>query len=196
MKFNSQKITDAPTAEQLSAELSREKYRKRFGKVLRNTVYILTIVAAVAVLVSTIWMPVLQVYSTSMTPTLNEGDILISVKGSNFQQGDLVAFYIGNKILVKRCIAGPGQTVDIDKKGNVYVDDAPLDEPYVSKKALGDCDIELPYKVPDNQYFFMGDNRASSVDSRYSSVGSITEDQIIGKVLLRVWPLSGFGVPG
>ena len=179
--------------EQLTAELEREKYKRRYKRVLRSTVYTLIVVAAAAVLVATIWMPVLQIYGASMAPTLDEGDIVISVKGSDFEPGDLVAFYMGNKILVKRCIAGPGQWVDIDADGNVYVDGKLLDEPYLTEKALGDCDIELPYQVPDNRYFCMGDHRSTSVDSRSTTVGCVSDEQIVGKIVFRVWPLPDFG---
>ena len=182
-----------PEISQLEAELKRVKYRSRYRTVLRSTVYTLVVVAAIAVLVATIWMPVLQIYGSSMTPTVDEGDIVISLKGSKFRQGDLVAFYLGNKILVKRCIAGPGQWVDIDADGNVSVDGTPLEEPYLTEKALGDCNIELPYQVPDNRYFCMGDHRSTSVDSRHTSVGCVAEEQIVGKIVFRVWPLSGFG---
>ena len=179
--------------EQLTAELEREKYKRRYKRVLRSTVYTLIVVAAAAVLVATIWMPVLQIYGASMVPTLDEGDIVISVKGSDFEPGDLVAFYMGNKILVKRCIAGPGQWVDMDAGGNVYVDGKLLDEPYLTEKALGDCDIELPYQVPDNRYFSMGDHRSTSVDSRSTTVGCVSDEQIVGKIVFRVWPLPDFG---
>ncbi len=182
-----------PEISQLQAELNRIKYRSRYRRVLRSTIYTLVVVAAAAVLVATIWMPVLQIYGSSMTPTLDEGNIVVSIKGANFEPGDLVAFYLGNKILVKRCIAGPGQWVDIDEDGNVYVDGELLDEPYLTEKSLGDCDIELPYQVPDNRWFCMGDHRSTSVDSRHSGVGCILEEQIVGKIVFRVWPLSGFG---
>ncbi len=182
-----------PTLEQLTAELERENYKRRFGRVLRSTLFTLVVVAAVAVLVATIWMPVLQIYGSSMTPTLNEGEIVVSVKGSAFEPGDLVAFYLGNKILVKRCIAGPGQWVDIDENGDVFVDGKLLDEPYLTEKALGECDQSFPYQVPESRYFCMGDHRATSVDSRHSAVGCVAEEQIVGKIVFRVWPLSGFG---
>lgn len=184
---------DYPSVEQLEAELKRVKYRSRYRAVLRSTLYMLIVVAAVAVLVATIWMPVLQIYGGSMTPTLNEGDIVVSIKGSDFEPGDLVAFYLGNKILVKRCIAGPGQWVNIDEDGNVYVDDKLLEEPYLTEKSLGGSNIELPYQVPDNRYFCMGDHRSTSVDSRHKEVGCVSEEQIVGKIVFRVFPFSGFG---
>lgn len=185
-----------PELDELKAELQREHYKLRYRSVLRSTIYTLIVVAAVAVLVATIWMPVLQIYGSSMSPTLGEGNIVVSVKGSDFEQGDLVAFYLGNKILVKRCIAGPGQWVDIDEDGTVYVDGEALDEPYLTEKSLGDCNIELPYQVPDNRYFCMGDHRSTSVDSRNTAVGCVAEEQIVGRIVFRVWPLPDFGTLG
>lgn len=187
------RTTEMPTLEQLEKEVRRINYRSRYRSVLRSTVYTLVVVAAIAVLVATIWMPVLQIYGASMTPTLEEGDIVVSLKGSKFEPGDLVAFYIGNKILVKRCIAGPGQWVDMDEQGNVYVDGQPLEEPYLTEKSLGDANIELPYQLPDNRYFCMGDHRATSVDSRHTEIGCVSEEQIVGKIVFRVWPMDGFG---
>ena len=192
MKGKAEPPRDFPSLEQLKAELDREKYKRRYKWTLKSTIYTLIVVAAAAVLVATVWMPVLQIYGSSMTPTLNEGDIVVCVKGSDFEPGDLVAFYIGNKILVKRCIAGPGQWVNIDADGNVYVDNKLLDEPYLKEKSLGDRDIELPYQVPDNRYFCLGDHRSTSVDSRSTTVGCISDEQIVGKIVLRVWPLPNF----
>lgn len=184
---------DRPTADQLRKELSRERETKRFGRVLRSTIYSLVVVAAAAVLLAVLVLPVFRIYGSSMNPTLTEGDIVVAVKGTDFQQGDLVVFYYENKVLVKRYIAGPGQWVDIDDAGNVYVDGQLLDEPYLTEKALGECDIELPYQVPDGRIFVLGDHRATSVDSRSTSVGCVAEEQLVGKIVFRVWPLAGFG---
>lgn len=182
-----------PELSELKKELNREKYKHRFAGVLRSTVGTLVVIAAFAILVATLWLPVLQIYGSSMTPTLEEGQIVVSVKGSEFKRGDLVAFYIGNKLLVKRVIAGPMDTVVIDEDGTVYVNNEELDEPYISDKALGECDLEFPYQIPDSRYFLMGDHRSVSVDSRSSSVGCVAEEQIVGKITFCVWPLSDFG---
>lgn len=182
-----------PDLDELRQELHRVKYRQRYSKILKSTVYTLVVVAACAVLVATIWLPVLQIYGTSMLPTLNEDEIVVSVKGAEFNSGDMVCFYIGNKILVKRFIAGPGQWVDIDEDGNIYVDGEYLDEPYIKEKAFGDCNIELPYQVPESRIFVLGDNREQSIDSRNTAVGCIADEQIMGKIVFRVWPFDRFG---
>lgn len=195
-KWQKKRTQNRPSVEQLEQELGRLKYRARFQAALRSTVFTLVVVAALAVLVATIWMPVLQIYGTSMTPTLQENDIVLCVKGSKFEPGDLVAFYLGNKILVKRCIAGPGQWVDIDEDGDVYVDGALLDEPYLTEKSLGGANITFPYQVPESRYFCMGDHRATSADSRHTEVGCVAEEQIVGKIVFRLWPLGGAGTLG
>lgn len=182
-----------PTSQQIEEELNRAKYRRRYRRVLRSTVYTLITVAAVAVLVATLLMPVLQIYGSSMTPTLTDGDIVLTIKTSDFEPGDVVAFYYNNKILVKRVIAVSGDWVDITEEGDVYVNDKLLEEPYVVEKALGDCNIELPYQVPESRIFVMGDHRSVSVDSRNTTVGCVTEEQVVGKLVFRVWPLEGFG---
>ena len=182
-----------PNVRDLERELAREKYKNRYGMVLRSTIYTLVIVAAVAILVATLWMPVLQIYGSSMNETLQDGDIVLSVKASRMDSGDIIAFYYNNKILVKRVIAQAGDWVNIDAEGNVYVNDQLLEEPYISNKALGECDIDLPYQVPENRVFVMGDHREVSVDSRSATVGCVAEEQIVGKLVFRAWPLSGFG---
>lgn len=188
------KPLELPTIEQLEAELGREKYRWRFRRVMRNTIYALVTVAAAAVLVATLWMPVLQISGNSMTPTLTGGEVVVSLKGSSFQPGDIVAFYYDNKILVKRVIALPGDWVDINEEGTVFVNEQELNEPYLVERALGDCNIELPYQVPESKVFVMGDHRSVSVDSRNTALGCVSYDQMVGKLIFRVWPLSALGV--
>lgn len=178
----------------LEAELKREKHKQRYFGMLKSTVATLVVVAAVAVLMATLWMPVLQIYGNSMTPTLKEGQIVVSLKGNDLEQGDLVAFYVGNKLLVKRVIAESGEWVDITEEGVVFVNGKELDEPYLQEKAFGECDIELPYQVPESRYFLMGDHRTSSVDSRSSVIGCIDKEQIVGRIVFCVWPPEDFGV--
>lgn len=187
------KIVSPPTTEQLEGELKRVRYKSRYRSVLRSTIYSLITVAAIAVLVATLWLPVLQVYGNSMTPTLQNGEIIFTVKTSEFEPGDIISFYYNNKILIKRVIARSGEWVDMDAEGNVYVNETLLDEPYLDEKALGDCNIELPYQVPEGRVFVMGDHRSTSVDSRNSAVGCVAQEQIVGKILFRAWPLEEFG---
>lgn len=188
------KHTDLPSASEVEQELKREQYKIRYRKTLRSTVFALITAAAAAVLVATLWMPVLQIYGSSMTPTLQEGQIVVSVKAEDMKPGDIVAFYYGNKVLIKRYIAGPGSWVDIREDGTILVDGAELQEPYLTAKAFGICDLELPYQVPEGTYFLVGDQRETSVDSRHSSVGCISLEQIVGKIIYRVWPFDVFGV--
>lgn len=186
-------IPEIPRIDQLEAELQRERYRRRYGRVFRSTIYTLITVAAIAVLVATLWMPVLQIYGSSMTPTLNAGNMVVTVKGKDFQTGDVIAFYYNNKILVKRVIAGAGDWVNVDENGVVYVNDEKLEEPYLTEQALGDCNIELPYQVPEKRLFVMGDHRSVSVDSRNTAVGCVAEEQIVGKLVFCIWPFRDFG---
>ena len=178
-----------PTEEDVLSERKRLKYRRRFIVTLRTTVYALIVVAAVAVLLATLFLPVLQVSGTSMEPTLQDNDIILLIKTDNLSTGDLIGFYYQNKLLLKRVIGVAGDVIDIDEEGNVTVNGELLDEPYVTNKSLGECDITLPYQVPENRVFVMGDNRATSIDSRSSAIGCIEEDQIVGKVLIRIYPL-------
>ena len=183
---------DLPELDALKKELKRERYKRRFRRLLRSTVNALIVVAAVAALVATLVLPVLQIAGTSMEPSLTDGDIVLLVKKSDLKTGDLCAFYFSNKILIKRIIATPGDYIWIEPDGTVYLNGTALDEPYLSEKSLGECDVEFPYQVPENSYFMMGDHRETSIDSRSSVIGCIAEDQIIGKILCKVWPLSEF----
>lgn len=182
-----------PSVRQLEEELKREKYRGRYKRLLRGTVSTVLVVIAAAVLISNLLLPILRIYGSSMSPTLVNGNIVTSLRGGSYERGDIVAFYYNDKILVKRIVGLPGEVIDIDEEGSVSVDGEPLDEPYLDEKALGECDIELPYQVPEGRYFVMGDNRSVSSDSRSSQVGCVAEEQVIGKLIFRLWPLDGFG---
>ena len=184
---------DWPTREQLLLEAQREGGKRRYLWSLKTTVYAMITVAAAAVLVAVLLLPVLQIYGTFMNPTLYEGDFVVSVKGGKMETGDLVAFYYNNKILVKRVIGQAGQRIDIAEDGTVYVDNVKIDEPYLTDRGLGECDIELPYQVPENRVFVMGDNRSISVDSRSTTIGCVSEEQLVGRIVFRIWPLSEFG---
>lgn len=186
------KKRDLPAVEVLQKELRRERYKRRFRRLLRSTVYALIVVAAIAALVATLVLPVLQIAGTSMEPTLHDGDIVLLVKSTDLETGDLCAFYYSNKILIKRVIATPGDYIWIEEDGTVYLNGKALKEPYVTQKALGECDVQFPYQVPENHYFVMGDKRETSIDSRSSVIGCIPEDQVVGKIFCKVWPLSDF----
>lgn len=183
-----------PSLEQMEDEIARLKYKKRYGSALRGTLYSLAVVAAIAILIATLWMPVLQITGTSMDPTLVDGQFVVALKNSDFEIGDITAFYYNNKILIKRVIASQGDWVDIDMDGNVFVNGIQLEEPYLQEKSLGECNIDLPYQVPDGRVFVMGDDRAISLDSRTTAVGCISKEQILGQVVLRCWPLNTVGV--
>lgn len=182
-----------PSVRQLEEELKREKYRGRYKRLLRGTVSTVLVVIAAVVLISNLLLPILHIYGSSMSPTLTNGDIVAAMRYGSYERGDIVAFYYNEQILVKRIIGLPGEMVDIDADGNVSIDGEPLDEPYLTEKSLGECDIELPYQVPEGRYFVMGDNRGVSSDSRSSQVGCIAEERIIGELIFTLWPLSEFG---
>jgi len=183
-----------PSAEQLQTELKRERNRIRYRRLLKNTIYTLIIVAAIAVLIATLVLPVLQISGTSMLPTLDNGEIVVLVKTDRLDYGDLCAFSYSNKILIKRVIGLPGDVLFLDDDGTVYINGYALEEPYLTEKAFGECDIEFPYTVPEGAYFLMGDQRATSIDSRNTVIGCITSEQLIGKLFLRVWPLAKAGL--
>lgn len=183
-----------PTTGEIQSELKRERNKIRYRRVLKSTLYALVIVAAVAALIATLVLPVLQISGTSMEPTLNNGEIVVLVKTSNLKRGDLCGFSYSNKILIKRVIGIPGDVLVIDGEGNVWINGEMLDEPYITEKSLGECDIEFPYTVPENQYFLLGDHRETSIDSRSTVIGCVAKDQILGKLFLKVWPFSEISI--
>ena len=189
-------LSDIPSQELLENEIKRGKHRKLFRKVLKNTIFSLIVVVAVSAIITILVLPVLQITGTSMSDTLHDGDIVFAVKTSDLETGDLIAFYYNNSILVKRVIASAGNWVDIKEDGSVYVNNQPLDEPYVTDLAFGKCDITLPYQVPDGTYFVMGDHRLTSIDSRNTALGCISKDLVVGKLVFRIWPLPSFGPVG
>ena len=182
-----------PSLKEIQTERKRIRRGSLYWQALRGTIAVLVVVAAVAALVTTLFLPILQISGDSMSPTLEHDEIVILIKTNTFQRGDLVGFYYQGKILLKRVIGLPEDEIAIDADGNVYINGELLDEPYVTDKGLGDCDLEFPYKVPGTGYFVLGDQRSNSVDSRNSVIGSISKDDIIGKVFLRVWPLAKIG---
>lgn len=184
---------ELPSSEQLEDELVRVKYKQRYKKLLKTTFFSLLVVAAISVLIATLFLPVLEIYGNSMNPTLENGEIVVSVKTDDLNRGDICCFYYNNQILVKRVIGTAGDTIVIEKDGTVIVNDVLLDEPYINEKAEGESDIQYPYTVPENTVFVLGDNRETSVDSRNALIGCIDVEEIVGKIVFRVWPLSGFG---
>ena len=193
MSNKSEKKIPVPSLPEIQRERKRIRRKDYYRQALRGTVSVLVVVAAIAVLVATLFLPILQISGDSMSPTLEHDEIVMLIKTKDINKGDLIGFYYQGKILLKRVIALPEDEVAIDAEGTVYVNGELLEEPYVTEKGLGDCDLEFPYKVPGTSYFVLGDQRSNSVDSRNSVIGSIPQDEIIGKVFIRVWPLSRFG---
>ena len=188
------KTKNFPTANEISSELKYERNKIRFRRIIKSSVYALVLVAAIAVLIATLVLPVLQISGTSMEPTLNNGEIVVLFKTTKLERGDLCGFSYSNKILIKRVIGLPGDYIAIDEEGNVFVNNKKIDEPYITEKGLGECYIEFPYQVPENEFFLMGDHRSTSIDSRSTVIGCIPQDQIIGKIFLKVWPLSDISI--
>lgn len=184
---------ELPTTDSIKKELDRYTYRRNFLRTLRNTAFTLVVVAALAILVAVLLMPILRIYGSSMSGTVDNGDLVASIKTSDMKTGDVIAFYYNNNILVRRVIAVSGDFVDIDEEGNVYVNQTLLNEPYLSSKAFGETNIELPYQVPEDRIFVMGDNREVSIDSRNTAVGCVAGEQVVGKIVFRIWPLSSIG---
>lgn len=193
LKKKKKAVRHRPDIDQIEAELKRERYRHRYHSVFLSTVYSLVVVSAMAVLIATLWIPVMQIFGSSMTPTMQDGEIVLSVKTSTFESGSIVAFYYNNKILIKRVICAAGDWINMDEDGNVFVNEVPIEEPYLTEKALGECNIELPYQVPDGKVFVMGDHRSTSIDSRNTAIGCVAQEQIVGKIVFRVWPLNRLG---
>ena len=188
-------VESLPSTEAIRSELNRVRRRRAFGSTLRSTIFTLVTVAAAAVLVAVLLLPVLQIYGQSMQGTLNNGDIVVCIKGGEFRTGDVVAFYSNNKILVKRVIAGEGDWVDMDQDGTVYVNNEKLEEPYLTDGTdYGDTNITFPYQVPEGKIFVMGDNRDVSIDSRNTAVGCVSDEQVVGRIVFRVWPFRKIGV--
>ena len=192
-KINITEIT-LPTAKQLETEILREKYNQKYRQVLKSTVYSLVVVAAVAVLIATLAFPVLQISGSSMEPTLNDEEIVVLLKTTNMKKDELCCFSYQNKLLIKRVIGLPGDKINIDTNGNVFVNDELIDEPYVTDKALGECDVIFPCYVSDNHYFVLGDHRSTSIDSRSSVIGLVSEEFIVGKIFFRIWPFESISL--
>lgn len=193
MSIGQHKEVAIPSLEQVKREREKLKYQKEYRRTIKHVLGVLLVAAAVSVLLATVFFPILRVSGVSMEPTLEDGQVIVLEKSGKFKTGDLIGFYYKNKILLKRVIGQAGDYIDIDADGNVYVNDEKLDEPYLKDQALGECDINLPYQVPDGKIFVMGDHRSKSIDSRSKLVGCVSDEQVVGRVVFRLWPLKSIG---
>ena len=191
MSRRNRRQVSLPSPEQVSRAYQQDQYRKRYKRAFISTLSVLAVIAAVAVLVSTLFLPVIQVSGNSMEPTLSDGDVLVLLKSKRYERSQLCCISWQNKMLLKRIIGLPGDVVSIDTQGNVTVNGALLDEPYVSDKTLGECDVTFPCQVPEGKVFVLGDHRSTSIDSRSSEIGCVDQDQIVGFVLFQVWTIGG-----
>ncbi len=151
---------------------------------------VLVVIITVSLLLNlfTFIMPVVKYYGSSMSPTLEDGQILIVSKVSEIGNGDIIAFYYNNKVLVRRVVATENQQISVDIFGTVTVDGEELVEPYIGNKTLGQCNLDFPYNVPSGSLFVLGDNREVAMDSRLEEIGTVTEDRLIGKIVFSINP--------
>lgn len=193
MDYNERDDIEIPSIEELEDELARERKRRAQSKVLRIIIGILFAVIAAAVAVVILVLPIYEISGSAMAHTLNNGDIVAAIKTNVFYNGDIIAYNFDDDIQIKRVIGRSGDKIDIDSSGHIFVNGAQLDEPYVEEFDLGDCDIEFPFDVPLDQNFVVGDHRDVSVDSRNTAVGCIKDEDVIGKIVFRIWPINAIG---
>ena len=184
---------ERPTTQEFKKEYSRLRKKQEFHQGLGRVIRILVVVAAISIIIATVFFSIMQVRGSSMSPTMEENEIIIVNRYSDVKKGDLIAFYYNNKVLLKRVIGISGDMVDMDDEGNVYVNNEKIEEEYLEEKDYGTPDITFPYQVPDGRYFVMGDHRSVSIDSRYQIIGTVSSEQLIGKVKFRIWPITRFG---
>lgn len=188
--------TEIINLEKIKEDYKTRKNREKFFYELKKTIGFFLVIISVGIIISSFWVRVLTIYGTSMSPNLTAKDTVVAFKKDQYKSGDVIAFYYNNKVLVKRVIATSGDWVNISNNGNVIINDKEIKEKYLlkSSKSIGKTDIKLPYQVPENKIFVMGDHRSVSIDSRNKIIGSIGKEQIIGKIKFIIWPLSRFDI--